>query len=537
MDMGCEGSRGAPGLALGRWVIAVVLAGALALTGFAGLYVPSASADATINCDVNTQKNLQSALNAGGTSTITMATANCLVTLTGTLTVPYGANITIDGNGLVLDGVDHSFDIINIDTNYGQDASALTLNGVTVENGQNGIYDVYQISTVTLNQSTVQNNICPSTAGNCFGILAGGVVLNRSVVSGNLTWGIVSDLMPATIVNSLVNNNGYGGISGNGASVANSTIADNYLWGIYSTSPTPGNPSAPVYLTNSTISGNDNNIAMVSDGSSVQVTLSTIAGTNLGIVAYASDVTVSITGTLLKNQVNCSQISTTDNGYNLASDTSCGLNGTGSQQGLNAAQLGLQPLAANNGLLAGAPGNQQVIPTMALSGGLAVDLIPVGMVGNQLACIDGNNQPIVYPPAAAPAPTGPVVTDERGVVRPQGNRCDAGAFEAQLNLVPLAGSTSTVRQGYFAMIRFAVISGGTNISNRQVKVTSVQLVDQFNNSIAFNHPLQFGRFGGQNGYQLTINTRSLHPGGWTLVVTIQQPGSAPLTQGIPFTIQ
>jgi hypothetical protein len=92
----------------------------------------------------------------------------------------------------------------------------------------------------------------------------------------------------------------------------------------------------------------------------------------------------------------------TSRGYNLEGGTDCALNGAGDHQG---ADLGLRPLSANGG----------PTPTMAL-------------LPNSPAIDAGD--PVCPPPHS----------DQRGVTRPQGPRCDAGAFE-EVQVMPAPPAT------------------------------------------------------------------------------------------------
>ena len=92
---------------------------------------------------------------ASGSATFTFP-ANCTLDLASSLEIAANVNITLDGNGLILDGQDHTFDIITInDTSIS--SSSLTLNNVTVTNGQNGITE-HGGGSITLTNSTVSDN-------------------------------------------------------------------------------------------------------------------------------------------------------------------------------------------------------------------------------------------------------------------------------------------------------------------------------------------------------------------------------------------
>jgi hypothetical protein len=90
----------------------------------------------------------------------------------------------------------------------------------------------------------------------------------------------------------------------------------------------------------------------------------------------------------------CDGDASTSNGFNLDSDTTCGLSGTGDQSGVVNPLLG--PLQNNGG-----PTNTHAL----LTGSPAIDAVTSGC-----------------PPPA---------TDQRGITRPQGPACDIGAYEVQ----------------------------------------------------------------------------------------------------------
>ena len=141
--------------------------------------------------------------------------------------------------------------------------------------------------------------------------------------------------------------------------------------------------SGTLTLTNSTVSGNT-----VSCSGSC-----TAAGSGLW-----SQGTATLTATIIAKQLLGSDCfaffftSITSNGFNLDSDNTCNLTGTGDQPGVTNPLLG--PLANNGG-----PTQTQAL----LTGSPAIDAVTSGC-----------------PPPA---------TDQRGVSRPQGPHCDIGAYE------------------------------------------------------------------------------------------------------------
>jgi hypothetical protein len=107
-----------------------------------------------------------------------------------------------------------------------------------------------------------------------------------------------------------------------------------------------------------------------------------------------------------QNSEDCSGSNIQSSGYNLASDASCTLAATGDQNGINP-QLG--PLQDNGGST----------PTHALT-----ESSPAFNAGN--------------PAAVGSLPACPT-TDQRGTSRPQGGRCDIGAFELMAGMEPPVG--------------------------------------------------------------------------------------------------
>jgi hypothetical protein len=110
-------------------------------------------------------------------------------------------------------------------------------------------------------------------------------------------------------------------------------------------------------------------------------------------------------------------------GYNLSSDASGSLSQPGDLQ--NTEPL-LGPLQDNGGPLAGAPGSQQVVPTMALLPGS-----PAINAGSKALAVD---------PSA-----NPLTTDQRGFPRIVGGTVDIGAFERQAPVLTVPGA-QTVSQ-------------------------------------------------------------------------------------------
>lgn len=171
-------------------------------------------------------------------------------------------------------------------------------------------------------------------------------------------------------------------------------------------------------FTNSTLAGNtaDNSGGGIySLASTVNLDSSTMAGNSAPIAAgllIPGSVTVNVRRTILSNTgPNCSG-TVTSQGYNIENAATCALGATGDRPNTNPTLL---PLANNGG------------PTQTMA------LAPTS------PAIDAGD-PACPPPA----------TDQRGVARPQGPRCDIGAFEFVPPLPPappLPAPPATGRSG------------------------------------------------------------------------------------------
>lgn len=166
--------------------------------------------------------------------------------------------------------------------------------------------------------------------------------------------------------------------------------------------------NATVNILNSTFSGG-RSYGLIGHGSgSLNISNSTLVGTpsqNPVIEnGYTSSGPLTIRNSIISSNGqsprNCSGVIVSQ-GHNISSDSSCGLSGIGD---LNNTSPLLAPLASYW------PGKTQTYGLLFDSP--AKDLIPLA------ACIDISGSP--------------VLTDQRGIARPQGGNCDVGAFEGSL---------------------------------------------------------------------------------------------------------
>jgi len=225
--------------------------------------------------------------------------------------------------------------------------------GNHVDNGNMGALQVYtQGKILTIENSEITGN---SASGNYGGIISyGPVSIDRSSISGNSAGGNCGGLY-----------------SVRGGSIINSTISGNEA----ATGHGGGICSAgfPLYITNSTIYGNSS------------ATEGAIKRYNSTIELYNTIVAGNTGGDCAANE--------TTNGYNIDSDGTCGLVGTGdiSASGTITGSLGVLAhyggTTKTHNLLAGSP---------AIDAG---------------SCV--------------------TATDQRGVIRPQNGACDIGAYESE----------------------------------------------------------------------------------------------------------
>jgi CSLREA domain-containing protein len=290
----------------------------------------------------------------------------------------------------------------------------LTLHNLTVADGSadgegGGIYN--QLGTLKVDHSTLSNNSADFGGGiyNQNGTLK---VIN-STLSGNsaLEGGGIRNGGTLEVTNSTLSGNsstgspGFGGgivNSGPGitATVTRSTLSNN------TTATTSGsgggiyNDLATLTVINSTLSGNNNGGNFSGSGGihNNNGTLNVISSTFSNNGVRNDGGTTALGNTILENVPtgnNCVG-TVTDDGYNISDDGSCNFTETTSK---NSTDPKLASSLANNG------GPTQTIAL--LMGSPALNAIPKGQNG----C--GTE----------------IKTDQRGVKRPQGNKCDIGAFE------------------------------------------------------------------------------------------------------------
>lgn len=312
-----------------------------------------------------------------GTYTLSIVGAGEDANATGDLDVT--SNLTINGASAastIIDGggIDRVIEI--------RPGATAQIDKVTVQNGNAA--GIFNGATLTLTNSRVTNNTRADFAGGIYNL--GTMIINNSTIKNNTTTGTnfsaggggIFNEGTLTMTNSTVNNNTShargGGIYNldSTLNITNSTISTNTGLnggGIF-------NRFGTVNFTNTTIANNiatDNGGGIWNFGGTMNLKNSILSANN---AATAAD--------------NCAG-AIASQGYNVSSDASCALGGTGD---LNSTNPMIGPLANNGG-----PTKTHAL----LLGSPAIDLVPLS------SCT--------------------VATDQRGVARPQGAACDSGSYE------------------------------------------------------------------------------------------------------------
>ena len=376
-----------------------------------------------------------------------------------------------DNDGIRVDGGDVTVEDSVVSDNDANgirvlDQSTVVVTGTTVsQNGDNGVVlatrprattnaapaDPQVFPSATISHSTVDGN-----AGSGVLIESGQAAIDSSTLNRNEVGGVDVSSGSATIDTSTLDSNVGAGVvvegSGRSATVTNSTISN--------TKPFTGSETQDFgsgflvlaggtgMLSNSTLDANYGQGVLSEDGI-VRVDNSTVSGTVSGTVQEpgqggvvfqhlvdtaaarvaakfgaasgsagsnapraAVQPGITLTGTIVADNTTLADCvgAVTDGGYNLASDDSCSFSAAGS---MNSGNAKLGPLADNGG------------PTLTLEpakGSDGIDAIPSGSAG----CVAG-------------------ATDQRGVSRPQGPKCDIGAVE--VDQPPVVISPDTLPHG------------------------------------------------------------------------------------------
>lgn len=329
---------------------------------------------------------------AAGTYTLTISGQEEQAAMTGDLDITAVETLIIQGAGAVsttIDGgaVDRIFEIIPSE-------SRVTISDLTIQNGRvntgQGGGAILNRGILTLTNTIIQNNqVEGSTSADI-----GGAICN----------GCETGIGSLTIVSSTIRSNSAdrGGaiFSNDQLTITNSSIISNSARagaGLLNFAA----PEDRATLINTTFSGNsasNNSGGILNSGGLLAITNSTIANNSapLGAGIYVGAGEVSLLNTIIagnRNGANCSHSGTAifnSNGFNLSSDSSCPTEAEGD---LNDIDPLLGPLGDYGG----------PTPTHSLS-----FLSPAIDAARDSECPG---------------------SDQRGVPRPQGSRCDIGAFE------------------------------------------------------------------------------------------------------------
>ena len=339
-----------------------------------------------------------------------------------------GASATVDLLGLTLTGGDCGSAPLD---GMGGGSIALTNSGVlrivsSSVSGNNkpinqitgyvpcGIGGISNTGTLTLIDSDVSQNHARGVGGISN---TGTLSLIRSQVRWNTSFNGISAIGNTgtmTLVDSDVSNNSIYGSRyqpGSGSAIGNSgsmLLRSSAVSGNYNGGPSGRTilSSGPATLINTTVADNSYFLggsvatAVIQSAGVLAFTSSTISGTELLLINTSGSGEIRATNSVFSSpSANTSACagSIIDGGGNLESPgDSCGF----AVSGVPTESLNLGPLADNGG----------PTETMALlPGSVAIDII------DSAACVDADGAPLTE--------------DQRGVSRPQGSQCDAGAFE------------------------------------------------------------------------------------------------------------
>ncbi|MGH2864805.1 MAG: right-handed parallel beta-helix repeat-containing protein, partial [Solirubrobacteraceae bacterium] len=303
---------------------------------------------------------------------------------------------TITGNSTGVEGygsVAITGSRISDNSEYGLDGGgSLTIADSTFEDNEGqAVYADFDSESLTITASTISHN-----GSGIESYETANTTITGSTISENEYFGVYSVGGTTTIAASTISHNGGevapmagdGGVFAQSATIAitASTISANW-YGVLSEGP-----GASVTVADSTVSGNQRYGAGSVNGASTVLAASVVAG---------------------NGEQDCSS-SVTDDGYNVASDATCGFSAPTSIS--NSPSIDLGPLTNNGGP------TETELPG---AGSVLLERIPAAasaeIDGKRVALCEGT-------------------TDQRGIPRPSlaGASCDVGAVEL------LAGSTTTL---------------------------------------------------------------------------------------------
>ena len=321
------------------------------------------------------------------TGTIILASGDLILNQDLTIEEPGTADLTIDG--------DNASRVFNIS------GGAVTIAGLTMANGNDsqGGGGVLNFGTLDLNESTISGNSSDSNGGGI--INSGTLTLNITTISGNSATGNgggIDNEGTLDLNNSTVNSNEAGGDgggisnpSGSTLTMINTTVSGNSATGDGGGIWNDGT----LTMNHSTVSDNSSGTPTSNGG---LASISGAEGQSGGIWSDGAG-EINIKNSIVANNLPGGDClgSITPLGYNLNGDDSCELDGTGDLP--NTDPL-LDNLQHNGG---------HTFTHALLPGSPAIDAVPVEH------CVD--HEGIL------------VSSDQRGIIRQQGEACDIGAYE------------------------------------------------------------------------------------------------------------
>ena len=411
--------------------------------------LPSAAFGSTktvVNTNDSGAGSLRAAVESAGSGDIIVfsLTYPAVIRLTsGSLTIT--TDLTISGPGAANVTIDASDNVFMERALTVGPSATVSISGVTITGGEGGGTSfgsaadngggIFNLGILNLSDAVITNNSTRSQGiggGGIFNASGATLTLTNCIVSNNtagggtiqqsgpITGGGIRNASSAflSLTNTTVSNNSAqvgGGIWNNGTVyVTGSTFSENSAGvGISTTAVLEGGAiyagsgQSVLRISNSTFFNNSakSDGAAVSSMGTTGVAHTTFAdnwtqvGTGAALSARGNLLTLK--GTILANPTaNCSVPggSFVSSGYNLSTDANCALNAVGD---ITNAPAGLDPAGLQDH-----GGSTRTIGLLSASA--AVDRVPA-------PCADSDGNPLS--------------TDQRGVTRPQGNACDAGAFE------------------------------------------------------------------------------------------------------------
>jgi hypothetical protein len=302
-----------------------------------------------------------------------------------------GAELTIQGNGATIEQTCPGDGVILLRS------SPLVLEQVTLTGGDTdeggGVLMVGEGPALTLIESTITGNTACDQGGGIFNDTVGNVTLIRSTIAGNSADQDAAIDMDnggeLVVINSTITNN----TSNEDGAVSLENGADGTI--LYATIARNIHGGGPVCAGSDTAEPDDDP-SVQQNGEAANVKVDDDEGSDLTVFA-------TVIAEPLGDAPNCESDSgtlTADSiGYNFSDDASCGLGAATDIQ--DGGSPGLGALAGNGGP------TQTLLPQ---TGSTLIDGVADCAGGNAFA-------------------GGPIPTDQRGVVRPQGPACDIGAVE------------------------------------------------------------------------------------------------------------